>query len=144
MERVREIRASYAIWWWRWLVFPKSNSKNTVESIILMQRLDMTSESIKPSVSERPSCLVRAKVKCCPGTRTLQLPDHRKYYPRPTGGLISRSDERVLPICRGVIGVLYSPHQLKMILVKIIFKNGKNISWKFRIYAENMVIDICN
>ena len=47
------------------LVCHKSNLKNMVGTIILVLGLDMTSQLIRLGLSNHPSTLIRAKMKCC-------------------------------------------------------------------------------
>ena len=61
-ERVRDIRATSAIWWWWWLIYNKNNLKNTEETTIYQLRFDMTSQLIWSSISEGTSRSVSTKV----------------------------------------------------------------------------------
>ena len=94
-ERVREIHAVGATWWWR-LVCHKSNLKNTFEKIIEVLRFDMTLRLIKSGLSDHLSSPVRAKVECfrscehfvsrVTNCSTTRIPSSSRH-PRPTSGL---------------------------------------------------------
>ena len=84
------------------------------------ERADMTSRLIGSGLFDCPSCPVRAKVKCCKShdlfgcqikdCSATRIPSLRIMgrHPWPTGSLIGRS----LPLCRGAVGVFYSPSRL--------------------------------
>ena len=98
------------------------------------KRADMTSRLIGSGLSNRPSSPVRAKVKCCKShdlfgcqikdCSAIRIPSLSitGRHPWPTGSFIGFF---FLPLCRGAVGVFYSPIQgIKMLKIFLVTGNS--------------------